>query len=325
MKKNKSIFLLSFALTSALFVSCEDSIDKVNSPIPYESIGGYDNSDDVAAAHLVSKFSFDGDLNDIKSNITGVENTNVAFGEGIKGNAYQGSSSVPRYAVGNATAKITSLNDYTISFWMNTANTIPDGGNPGQGKGAQGIFSIVRPTEFWGGINLFLENPDSSYPDRLRLKLGVENGRAGVMWRGQSVIVNLDNSLNTWVHIVLAYDSKTSTINCYTNGAKSANVNGFPFAPAGGVVGTAIWYANDPGSYDNIKNAPKYGEFQMVGTNGKVVFGNHQFETTPPLNNGSDQGWATSYAGLLDEFRIYDAALTDNEVTALYKLEKDKR
>lgn len=326
MKKNKSIFLLSLVLVSTVFVSCnEDSIDKANSPIPYEAIGGYDSSDDVAATHLISKFSFDGNLNDDKSNITGLVGMNVAFAEGIKGNAYQGSNSIARYAVGNATAKITSLNDYSISFWMNTANTVPDGGSPGQGKGAQGIFSIVRPTEFWGAINLFLENPDNANPGRLRLKLAVENGRAGVAWRGQSVIVNIDNSLNTWVHIVLAYDSKTSTMNCYTNGAPSANVGGFPYAPAAGVVGTAIWYADDPGSYDNVKNAPKYGVFQMVGTNGKVVFGNHQFETTPPLNNGSQQDWATSYAGLMDEFRIYDSALASNEVTALYKLEKDKR
>lgn len=314
MKKNKSIFLLSLVLASTVFISCEDSIDKVNSPIPYESIGGYDSSDDVAATHLISKLSFDGNLTDSKNNITAFEEMNVAYAEGVKGNAYRGSSSVARYAIGNATAKITSLNDYSISFWMNTANTVPDGGSPGQGKGAQGIFSIVRPTEFWGAMNLFLENPDNANPNRLRLKLGVENGRTGVVWKSQSIIMNIDNSLNTWVHVVLAYDSKTSTISCYTNGAISTNLSG-----------NTLWYANNPGGADNPNNAPKYGVFQMTGTNGKVVFGNHQFETTPPLNNGSDQAWATSYAGLLDEFRIYDVALANNEVAALYKLEKDKR
>jgi hypothetical protein len=29
-----------------------------------------------------------------------------------------------------------------------------------------------------------------------------------------------------------------------------------------------------------------------------------------------------NYTGLMDEFRIYNAALSDNEVVALYKLEK---
>lgn len=314
MKTNKSILLLSFVLASSFLVSCEDSIDKVNSPIPYEPIGGYESSDEVAASHLVSKFSFDGNLEDSKNNIAGLEGMNIAYVDGIKGSAYQGSSSASRYAVGNATSKITSLNDYTISFWMNTANTVADGGSPGQGKGAQGIFSIVRPTEFWGAMNLFLENPDSAFPNRLRLKLSVENGRVGVVWRSQSIIMNIDQGINTWVHVVLAYDSKASTISCYTNGAASTNLSG-----------NTLWYANDPGGANNPNNAPKYGMFEMTGTNGKVVFGNHQFETTPPLNNGTQQDWATSYAGLMDEFRIYDAALTDNEVTALYKLEKDKR
>lgn len=326
MKKNKYIFLFASVVVSLFFGSCnQDSIDKVNSPIPYEAIGGYDNSDDVAASSLISKFSFENDLTDSKGAITGTVNTNVGFVAGKKGMAYSGSNSQHRYAVGNASAAITGLNDFTFSFWMNTANTVPDGGNPGQGKGAQGIFTIVRPTEFWGGLNFFLENPDSAFPNRLRLKVDIENGRNGVAWGSQGVIVNLDNSLNTWVHIVISYNSTTSKITFYTNGDPSANVSSFAYAPSTGVVGSAPLYADNPGSLDNINNAPKYGAFQMVGTNGKIVFGTHQFDTTPPQNNGGPQGWATSYAGLLDEFRIYKAPLSANEVKALYLLEKDNR
>ena len=73
---------------------------------------------------------------------------------------------------------------------MKSANTVSPS-TPGQGKGAQGIFTIVRPTEFWGGINLYIENPDTAFPDRIRLKLGVENGRSAVVWRGQNVIMNM--------------------------------------------------------------------------------------------------------------------------------------
>ncbi|MNT26194.1 hypothetical protein D3C72_1617530 [compost metagenome] len=244
---------------------------------------------------------------------------------GIKGNAYSGSSSQERYAFGDATAKITALNSFTISFWMNTANTVAPGGSPGQGKGAQGIFSIVRPLEFWGGLNVFLENPDNAFPNRLRLKLGVENGRVGVVWRGQSAMMNIDNGLNKWIHVVFTYNAATSVVSAYVNGAFAANLTGFAYAPAGGVGGSATWYADNPGGLDNPNNAPKYGDFEMTGTNGKVVFGTHPFETTPPLNNGSQQDWATSFAGLMDEFRIYDAALPLNDVKALYLLEKDNR
>ncbi|CAM2844536.1 hypothetical protein SAMN05444143_101885 [Flavobacterium succinicans] len=310
MKNIKPISLVTAAIASLFLLGCEDSIDKVNSPIPYVPVGGYENSDDIAKDHLVAKFSFDGNLNDSKNNISNVEGTKVNFTKGIKGNAYKGSSTEARYAIGTGTSKITSVNNHTISFWLNTANTVPDAGSPGQGKGAQGLFSIVRPTEFWGGLNVFLENPDKNFPNRLRLKLDIQNGRAGVVWRGQSIIMNIDDSLNKWIHVVLSYNATTSTISGYLNGA---------------VVLAKLCYANNPGGPDNPNNAPKYGNFEMVGTNGKVVFGTHQFETTPPLNNGSDQPWATSFAGLMDEFRMYDSALTDNEVSALFKLEKDNR
>ncbi|MFI0491865.1 LamG-like jellyroll fold domain-containing protein [Flavobacterium sp.] len=325
MKKNKYIFLVASVIASQFFGSCNgDSIDKVNAPIAYEKIGGYNTSDDVAASNLISKLSFENNLTDSKGAITAAVPTNVGYAAGKKGMAYSGSSSQERYAVANASSAITGLNNFTFSFWINTANTV-DPATAGQGKGAQGIFSIVRPTEFWGGMNLFLENPDSAHPDRVRLKLDVQNGRAGVAWGGQDVMINLDNVLNTWIHIVISYNSATSMVTCYTNGALSANISGFAYAPSAGLVGTAPWFADNPGSIANINNAPKYGIFQMVGTNGKVVLGTHQFDTTPPQNNGSQQGWATSFVGLLDEFRIYNAALTTNEVSALYKLEKDNR
>lgn len=310
MKNIKPISFVTIAMASLFLLGCEDSIDKVNSPIPYEPVGGYENSDDIAKDHLVAKFSFDDNLTDSKNNITGVEGTKVNYTRGVKGNAYQGSNTEARYAIGNGSSKITGINNFSVAFWLNTANTVPDGGSPGQGKGAQGIFSIVRPTEFWGGLNVFLENPDDSKPERLILKLTTENGRAGVEWRGQNIVASIDNNLNKWVHVVIAYDSKASTISAYVNGALNT---------------TRIWWASNPGGDDNPNNAPKYGNFEMVGTNGKVVFGTHQFETTPPLNNGTGEGWATSYVGLMDEFRLYDAALSTNEIAALYKLEKDNR
>ena len=81
MKKNKYIFLFASVLASQFFVSCnEDSIDKVNSPIPYESIGGYENSDDVAASNLIAKFSFENTISDSKNGITGGVGTNVTYG-----------------------------------------------------------------------------------------------------------------------------------------------------------------------------------------------------------------------------------------------------
>lgn len=326
MKNFKILKYTAAALViSTLFINCNnESIDKDNPSIPYPAIGGYENSDAIAAGNLVSKFSFENNITDKMGNIKDNAPMNVGYVAGAKGNAYQGSSDQMRYFVGDANASITGLNSYTIAFWMNSAGTV-DPATPGQGKGAQGIFSIVRPTEFWGGINLFLENPDGAFPNRIRLKIDVENGRPGVVWGGQGAIMNLDNSKNKWIHVVFSYNSKTSTLSAYKDGEPAANLGSFPYAPAGGVQGFAKLFADNPGGIDNPNNAPGYGDFVMKGTNGKVVFGNHAFETRPPLNNGSAQDWATSYAGMLDEFRIYNVALSNADIAALYKLEKDGR
>jgi hypothetical protein len=47
-----------------------------------------------------------------------------------------------------------------------------------------------------------------------------------------------------------------------------------------------------------------------------------RFSATFRSSLGCSDGWMLNYTGLMDEFRIYNAALSDNEVVALYKLEK---
>lgn len=324
--KNFIKYIGALSLLSAITLSCEDSIDKDNPAIPYASIGGYQSSDDIASGNLIAKLSFENNLNDKINNITGQMPVGIAYATGAKGMAYSGSSTAMRYSVANASNVITGINgSFTIAFWLKSDGTV-DPATPGQGKGAQGIFSIVRPTEFWGGINLFIENPNASKPDRIRLKLGVETSNSSVAWKGQSVIANLDGYKGKWVHVVFAYDAATSKCYVYQNGEAAKNLDGFAYSPAGGELGgAATWYANDPGGATNPNNAAGYGNFLMTGTNGKVVFGSHQFETVPPLNNGSQQDWATSFAGQLDEFRMYNIALKASDVIALYKLEKDNR
>jgi hypothetical protein len=66
--KKKIHLLIYFCSGFTIFISCnQDSIDKVNSPIAYESIGGFENSDDIAAANLITKFSFENSISDSKT------------------------------------------------------------------------------------------------------------------------------------------------------------------------------------------------------------------------------------------------------------------
>ena len=138
-------------------------------------------------------------------------------------------------------------------------------------------------------------------------------------------MMNIDGNKNKWIYVTISYDPVTSRVSAYLNGEPAANLTGFAYAPAEGLNGSAPWFADNPGGIDNPDGAPGYGAIQLVGTNGKVVLGTHQFDTNPPQNNGSPQDWATSFAGMLDEFRIYNTPLKSADVNALYKLEKDNR
>ena len=214
MKKNKYIFLFASVLVSQLFVSCnEDSIDKVNAPIAYEAIGGYESSDDVAAANLITKFSFEDNISDSKNGITGGVGTNVTYGNGIKGLAYKGSASsfIEYSTVGNALVDVKSI---TVSMWINT--------NPHTG-GAQSLFMLPKTTDFWGNIFSLVEGTGPA--TTMLMKNHVQKDvTPSIAWSGQFIEHTGDNLLKnmfgTWKHIVWTYSGASSTYSMYIDGQK---------------------------------------------------------------------------------------------------------
>lgn len=299
MKKNKSIFLLSFVLASTLFVGCEDSIDKVNSPIPYESIGGYENSDDVAAAHLVSKFSFDGNIADSKNSITDGTGTNVTYETGIKGEAYKGSAS-SFIAYNTVANSVINLKSITVSMWIKT--------EPHTG-GAQSLFMLPKKTDFWGNIFTLIEGTGPA--TTMLMKNHIQKDvTPSISWSGQFIEHGgtnvLNNMFGAWKHVIWTYNGTSSTYSMYIDGQKLD-------LPAS----ISKRYASDPAT-----GGVGFGDLASSEVS-KFIIGGYQQHLGAPW--GSADGWMLHYTGSMDEFRIYDAALTDNEAVALYKLEKDKR
>lgn len=330
MKNNIKIVGLITAFTLQLLTSCTNNVDS-NEPLPLPPVGAYNTSDEVNAENLVAKWSFENSMNDTKGGLTGVDK-NATYAVGIKGQAFQGSSTQERYAVYNNATAVGAISSFSFSFWMKSKQTVPDGGAPGQGKGIQGIFSLVNPAGFWGGLNLFIENPDGARPNTLRLKMGIENKRAGVTWGGQGPMFYIDGSIDTWIQVVLTYDAATSKYTVYKDGEKgTSSIYGTPYGPYSDLFGSCILYGNNPGgpvgSNGNPASAPLYGALVFNTPNlSQLVIGSNQFSTTPSLTTThGDEGWATDYAGALDELRIYKSALSSSEVIALYKLEKTNR
>jgi hypothetical protein len=144
--------------------------------------------------------------------------------------------------------------------------------------GAQCIFSIPNKTGQWGNMDI--------YTDWGRVRLHVSNKRTGILTEGwvtdePSVIVD------RWVHYAIRYSGETSTFTIFIDGE---------------VKWTQI--------------IPDYGEI-VFETPNTFIIGNFGQNAVPPLS--LELGvWAEAFKGTLDQFRLYNAALSDAEIKSLF-------
>jgi hypothetical protein len=270
----KIIAILFVAAVTLGISSCQDEFDP-SSYAPPLNIGGYTNSNEIAASNLVARWAFDGSLVDSVSNTEGV-NTGTSFTAGTKGQALQGA--LNSYVITSPGASITSLKSFTISMWIQT---------PPPSTGVIGLFSLSNTKEFWGNIEIFIENGSTNEDGKLRIH--INNGSGDKTYEANNVL----NLFDKWVGLAVSYDETSAMVKVYVNGSRVS---------AGTVAGLS-------------------GPLNFANT-GKIVFGTTQFQTTPSLTSShGSESWASFLTGQLDEFRIYNKALSDEEVGALAKLE----
>ena len=104
---------------------------------------------------------------------------------------------------------------------------------------------------------------------------------------------NLSNIFDAWTNVGVTYDAATSLFTLFINGNK--------------INSSSLGSVSGPLSFADV---------------GNIVFGTTQFQTTPSQTSGaSSQGWASYLTGQLDEVRIYNKALTAQELQALIVLQ----
>jgi hypothetical protein len=158
--------------------------------------------------------------------------------------------------------------------------------SPLNSAGIVGLTNMNKSDAFWGNIDIFFENGGSATNSVLKLHF-TNNGADA--WLGN---YNIANRWNTWMNVAVTYDEATSTFKVFIDGSK---------------IATQV-----------IAN---YGAVNFTNAT-TMVFGTVQFQTTPSLTTGSgSQPWASFLTGQLDEVRIYNKALSENEVNSLVKLE----
>lgn len=195
----------------------------------------------------------------------------------------------PNEFIGLPADTLRNLGSFTLSFWLNGTGPVTGG--------AQGLFAISNKTQFWGNLEMFLENWDNATnPSEVFLKIhmfnaGVATGN-GEEWNE----LKIPGILNKWSQIAITYDAATSEFTLYANG--------------------------QPTSINKKKlGGGNYGKVKFNDFNG-MVLGTYQFQTNPTLTNHGPETWAKSFNGSMDQFRLYNKALTAAEIADLFNTKK---
>lgn len=277
-------FLGAVLLSGVALTSCKDDDDD-------DIDDGKTDPSTIAATNLVAYFPFDAEGEAVqKANNTITFSKKVGAGsfvDGRRGKAYQGSAS-ESYLEYNLAASnpLSTLDEFTLSAWIKTPVTT---------SGAAKIFAVNGGDSFMGTLTLMQES--QALGDSVDLKLYLYDSESPE-WKGQELRKQRTPFLNDkWFHVVALYNKTTSKMQFYANG---------------------VFVIEEP------KHAgPKVGEVQpplgpiKLGSDmSKIHFG-----VWPQQIAGTGADWMTYYKGLLDEFRIYNKALTEQEIKDLYDAE----
>ena len=278
-----SALLLAFVITS-----CKKKADVV---LP--SIGGYNNSNEVGSANLKAHWTFDGTQKEDISGVNPAQVVGASYITGIKGQGIRLTNGFLYYTGVTGLTSVTT--SFSVSAWVQVQNNagLTTGGTPSE------IFQYVKASpgvnDPFGNINFTLETgnfrntPATGY-DTLIIHPTYRDPAGGSQDNINNYpLVLVKDTANKWIHTLITYDPATHLFNIWANNVKVGNfpdrgTNVYtPAATTNAVIGA--WIANVTGSGVNA------------------------------------QGFTVPFNGAIDEVRVFNKALTDAEISALYQLE----
>jgi hypothetical protein len=297
MKTNK-IFISAIALTFGL-VAVSSCSDDDSSSLP--PIGGYNNADEVAATSLKAYWPLNGNGKESISNTSPTTTTATTYVEGIKGQAASFNTGFMAYP--SITALNTTSGSASISCWAKISNTKLVAGGV---SNISPIFSLTRTGETFGNLNLLGETHGLTTSDSIQMKGvfriknedGSDFGGDAVNMLKQEPWMDATHTWaankigGQWAHIVYIFDGPTGTNKLYVNGVKISN---------------SAWEVRNGGAAKPLNHflptRPVIGALETVA------------------NGTNSDAWNAALKGQVDELRVYDKALTQSEIGALYELE----
>jgi hypothetical protein len=284
--KNISLILAATFLFSAMLTSCSKNKNK---DVTLPDIGGYPSSDSVAASNLKAYWNFDGNQKEVKSGTDATSSARVSYTDGVKGQALNFDSG---YVFYNSIPALDGMTSFTVSAWVKVQNNFDTLGHAFTSM----IFQLSKPNSTFGNINLGLETgwkPASNdtlvvhgwYTDPSN---GLQDNRNDP-FGNPPVGVVLDTT-GKWINVAMTVDnSNPAMIKIYANGQsigaydnRGTNVY-TPMTPSSVIIG---------GWLNNVAGQP------------------HTSDT-----------WPHGFVGGIDQVRVYNKALSQDELSALYQLE----
>lgn len=288
----QKISTLSFILAGLLLTGTACKKDGNPNNLPGVSaeqyagkIDGYSSSDEVFPENLVAYWSFDDTKSELKSGTAPTQTANDAFVTGgVRGKAISLTAGYLYYANQFSAFKTDSLKSFTISTWVKILNN---------GSKRTMLLQLARPGLFTGNINFHLNT--QSFPASNTSTLRIQPTFSTV---GGGTQDNLNSSLSPtigadkWTHILLTYNGTTGVFDIWADAVK---VGGFPNRG----VGNNLFKSNEPSEF-------------IIGSN---------YNGIPGKSVSADVSIAPM-TGQIDEIRIYNRALPDAFIKALFNLGK---
>jgi len=284
----------------SLLVSCKKDGNPNNLPevSPNDYVGtvdGFTSSDEIFPGNLAAYWSFDGTVNELKSATAPSRAVNNTFiPAGVRGQALKLAAGYLYYETQFQKFRTDSLKSFTISTWIQILNN---------GSKRTMLFQLARPGIFNGSINFSLNT--QSFPASNVTDLKIQPTFTTIGGGTQDNINTLRDQpgmpnyvpyvtppigMDKWVHLVIKYNGSNGFFDIWSNGIKAG---AFP----------------SRGTGNNLFRSYEPSEV-IIGGNYNVI---------PGKQVNTDVNFA-AMTGNMDELRVYNIALPDAFIRALYKL-----
>lgn len=279
--------LIGAASLMLVFSSCKkdgnpNNLPDVNPDDFAGTIDGYRSSDEVFPENLVAYWNFDNNTNENLTNAAPTTASNASLVDGgVRGRALNLNAGFLYYARQFPKFIPDSLRNFSISVWVKILNN---------GSRRTMLMQLARPNMLNGNINFNLNT--NQFPASNTTTLRIQPTfmtQTGGLQDNLNTTVSPTIGMDKWTHIVITYDRQTGVFHNYADGVRVGNF------PNRGTVNT--FFCHEPNEF-------------IIGSN---------YNGIPGKAVNTDASFAPM-TGQIDEIRVYNRALGEAFVRALFNL-----